>query len=314
MTSPARTASRAGPFRIVFLFTALSEPVVQTNIGICRQALAELGYIDGRTITYEGFDAERDPARFPALAREIVALRPDVVLCQKPQAALALKDATSTIPIVFVGLDALGDGVVTDLARPGGNLTGITNAGVEVSGKRLQLLKEAAPTVSRVAVVRDLGEPGPALSEMDKVAKPLGLEIFPANLRTASELESALDAAVAGRADALVQTSGLVVGNQGGVRVAEFAIQKRWPTIAGGRGFVVGGGLLSYSVTLNEPWRRAAIFVDRILKGAWPGELPVEGPTGSTFEISACTAAKIGLTIPPSVLAQASEVLSCGAK
>lgn len=315
LASPLPTPSPARAFRIIFLFTALSEPVVQTNIGIAQIALRDLGYIPGQTITYEGRDAKRDPARFPALAAEIVALRPDVVLCQKPQAALALKAATTTIPIVFVGLDALGDGVVTSLARPGGNLTGITSSGTEVFAKRLQLLKEGAPNITRVAIVRDQGEPGPALSEMEKVANALGLKVFAADLRIAEDLQPALDAAAAAGADALVQTAGLLVGNQGGVRIAEFAIQKRWPSIAGGRGYVVGGGLMSYSATFPwDPWKRAAVFVDRILRGAKPGDLPIEGPTGSTFEISACTAAKLGLTFPPSVLATATETLACGAK
>lgn len=312
--STVDTPQRARPFRIVFLFTALYEPSVQNNIATTRQSLRELGYIEGENVTYDGFDADKKPERFPALAAEIVAQRPDVILCQKPQAALALKAATSTIPIVFVGPDALGDGLVTNLARPGGNLTGLTSADAGIAGKRLEVLKESVPRVSRVAVVRDEGEPPAPLVAMQKAAQSLGIEVIPANLRTADDLAAALASALAGRADALVQSAGLLVGNQGGLRIAEFALENRWPSMSGGRPYVVGGGLMGYAAPLLDAWQRAAIYVDRILKGAWPGDLPVDGPKNTTFEVNLCTATLLGLTIPQAVLSRATEVIQCASK
>lgn len=298
-------------FKIVFLFTAINDPVVQTSIGMTKQGLQDLGYVEGQHITYDGRSAERVPERFPALAAEVVALGPDVIVCQNPQAAQALKTATRTIPIVFVGIgvDAVEAGIVASLARPDGNLTGLSSAGAGIYAKRLELLKATAPGIGRVAVLRDQAEPPQAWSEMQQAAKSLGIEVLPANLRTADDLDPALAGAVSARADALIytNTANFIVGTAAGGRIAEFAIQNRWPSMLD----PARGGLLSYSGVLLDAWRKAATYVDRILKGAKPSDLPVEGPAGSTFVINMCTAAKLGLAIPQSVLAQATQVIQC---
>lgn len=199
--------------------------------------------------------------------------------------------------------------VVSNLGRPGGNITGIGVAGGGLAAKRLQLLKEAVPTVSRVAVIQDQGIPGQALSEMQAAAPALQVEVVPIYIRTADDLDGALDAAVKARADALVQTAGFVTGTQTSARkISEFAIQHRWPTVNVAADL---GGLLNYNAVLIDPWRRAATFVDRILRGENPGEIPVEGPTGSTFVINMCTAARLGLTIPQSVLTLTTSLVQC---
>jgi putative ABC transport system substrate-binding protein len=309
--SALRTPQPDKVFRVIFLFTALSEPGVQANIGITRQALQELGYVENRNIFYDGRSAERVPERFPALAAEVIALAPDVIICQNPQAALALKAATSTIPVLFVtpGVDPVEAGIVASLARPGGNLTGIRSPGSETAAKRLQLLKECAPNITRVAVIRDQAEPPQALAEMQQSARLLGLEVLPVNLRTADDLDGGLAAAVAARADALIHTptANFILGGQAAVRIADFALRNRWPAHIA----PAIGGLMTYNASPTDPWRRIATYVDRIFKGANPGDLPVEGPSGSAFVINLCTAAKLGLSIPPAVLAQVTEVVQC---
>jgi putative ABC transport system substrate-binding protein len=301
-------------FKVVFLFTAINDPAVQTSIGITKQGLNDLGYIEGQHITYDGRSAERVPERFPALAAEVVAMSPDVIICQNPQAALALAAATRTIPIVFVGIgvDAVEAGIVASLARPDANLTGLSSAGAGIYAKRLELLKASAPSISRVAVIRDQAEPPQTWAEMQQAARSLGIELLPVNLRTAADLDPGLAAAVSARADALVytNTANFIVGTQAAGRIAEFAIQNRWPAMLA----PASGGLMNYAGVLVDPWRRAATYIDRILKGARPSDLPVEGPAGFTFVINMCTAAKLGLTIPQSVLAQATQVLQCAAR
>lgn len=307
---PAPTKPRL--FRVVFLFTRLTEPVVQTQIATTKQGLRDLGYIEGETIAYDARDAKGDPTRFPELALEVVRLDPDLIVCQNPQAALALMAATQQIPIVFASMpgDPVLSGIVRSLAKPGGNVTGISSTATGLWAKRLQLLKEAAPAISRVAVLRDQGEPPELLLELESAAKTLGVELVLINLRTASDLEPGLAAAAANHAHALLhtQTANFVVGNSGGIpRIAEFAIQQRWPSMVDPG----AGGLMAFNAAQGDVWRRAATYVDRILKGANPGDLPVEGPTGSVFRINLCTAEKLGLTVPQSVLAQATEFIRC---
>jgi ABC-type uncharacterized transport system substrate-binding protein len=311
VVAPRQKAQATRVFRIVFLFTALTDPSPQASMTTVRRALSELGYIEGENVHYDGLDAERKPERFPALAIEVVTLSPDVIICQNPQAVLALKAATTSIPVIFVnpGVDPVEAGIVASLARPGGNITGISSAVASIAAKRLQLLKETVPSISRVAVLRDAAEPPQALAEMQVAARSLRIEIVPVDLRTAADLDMGLAAAVTANADAVMYTptANFIVGTDAARRIGEFALQQRWPSLLA----PAAGGLLNYAATLNDPWRRAAVYVDRILRGAWPGDLPVEGPAGSTFEINLCTAEKLGLTIPRSVLAQATAVLQC---
>jgi putative ABC transport system substrate-binding protein len=298
-------------FKIVFLFTAIDDPAVQTNIAAVKQTMRALGYTEGEHVIYDGRSAERDPTRFRALAAEVVALEPHVIVCQNPQAAQELKAATTTIPIVFVGIgvDAIESGLVASLSRPDGNLTGLSSAGVGIYSKRLELLKECAPKITRVAVLRDPGEPPQSLAEMRQTGPSLGIEILPVDLRTPADLEPGLAMAVARGADAMIytNTANFVIGTQAAARVIEFTLQNRWPAVID----PTRGGLLSYSGVLVDAWQKGAMYIDRILKGAKPSDLPVEGPAGSRLVLNLCTAAKLGLVIPQSVLAQASDVIRC---
>jgi len=306
------TPSSRRVFKVVFLFTAINDPAVQVSIGTVKQSLRDLGYIEDQHIVYDGRSAERVPERFPGLAREVVAMAPDVIVCQNPRAANALKAETKTIPIVFVGIgvDAVESGIVSSLSKPEANLTGLSSAGAGIYAKRLELLKGCAPRISRVALLRDPGEPPQALAEMRAAAPSLGLQVLPVDIGTPADLEPGLAAAVTSGADALVHsnTALFVVGTQVTPWLVEFALRNRWPSSLD----PAAGGLLSYAGVLNDPWRRAANgYIDRILKGARPGDLPVEGPTGSKFVINMCTAAKLGLDISPTVIAQANEVIQC---
>lgn len=308
---PATTPPSTRVYRVTFLFTRLNEPVVQDNMATTRRALSDLGYIAGENITVDYRDAANDTGRFPALAAEIVALRPDVIVCQNVLAALALMAATTTIPIVFVQINAdpLESGLVMSLARPGRNVTGIGVAGAALASKRLQLLKEIAPRISRVAAIEDQNARVYAVNEMLVAGRGLGVELVPIYIRNASDLGGALNTAVESRADALFHLAGFVTGTQTSApRMAEFAIQHRWPTVGIAPNL---GGLLAYNGTLVEPWKRAGALVDRILKGASPAEIPVEGPSGWALELNMCTAMKLGLTIPQSVLSQATKIVQC---
>jgi putative ABC transport system substrate-binding protein len=305
-------AQPARSYRIIFLFTRLTEPAVQSQIAMAKAGLADLGYVEGTSIGYEARDAKGEPLRFPELATEVVNLKPDLIVCQSVQAASALKSATRKIPVVFVGLsvDPVEAGIVASKARPGGNLTGFCAAPIEIWSKRLQLLKEAAPSVTRVAVLRAANEPGLFLAELERTALSLGIEILPISLRTPSDLEPALAAAVEGHANAIVHTqpaNQLVGSSAGAPRIAQFALQSKWPSMVS----PTLGGLMAYDGSTDDAWRRAATTIDRIFRGANPAEIPVEGPTSTQLRVNLCTAEKIGLTISPHLLAQATEVIRC---
>jgi putative ABC transport system substrate-binding protein len=305
--APGGTPSTSS-HRLVFLFTRLTEVSVQNNIAILRRTLQEMGYVEGRHITYEGVDAQGDSKRFPVLANDIVASRPDIVVCQNVLAALAFKAATTTIPILFVNLanDPVETNIVASLRQPGANVTGLTNTLPEVFAKRLQLTKEMIPNVTRVVVVQDKAEPGSAMTAIQRTASSLGVEVVPIYMSSDADLDAALTATVDARPDALMFNAVLLTGGQNGPRIASFAIEHRIPLIG-----AIGDGLMQYTSQLAEPWQRAAVYVDRILKGANPGDLPVEGPTRSSFVINLCTAAKIGIKVPPLVMAQATSFVEC---
>lgn len=298
-------------YKVVFLFTRLDEPVVQSNIAITKRALASLGYVDGENITYDSRGADTHTERFPALAAEVVALNPDVIVCQNVLAALALKDATSTIPVVFssINADPLEVGVVKSLARPGGNVTGIGISSSELWAKRLQMLKELAPKISRVALIEDQTAVPHSVNALRAIAPSLGVEVVPIYIRSLDDLDSALRSAAESRADALIHLAGFVTGTASSApKIAEFAVQHGWPTVGVRAEY---GGLLNYDAVLVAPWERAGAYIDRILKGAKPADMPVEGPTGSILVINTCTADRIGLVIPPTMLSQATTVIPC---
>ena len=280
-----------------------------------RLALRELGYIEGQTIAIEYRYGEAKSARAPELAAELVRLKVDIiVVASGGDWVLAAKNATKTIPIVMVGpgSDPVAAGFVESLARPGGNVTGLTLLNRELHGKRLELLKEAVPKIARVAVLYDPAN-RPSVIEVKEVlpvaAQALRLTIQPWEVRGSDGLEKVFAALNKERPDGLyVQPSGArMFANY--KRIAGLALKSRLPSMSNNREAVEAGGLMSYNADLADSYRRVAYFVDRILKGAKPTDLPVEQPTKFEFVINLKAAKQIGLTIPPNLLARADKVI-----
>jgi putative ABC transport system substrate-binding protein len=281
-----------------------------------RLALRELGYIEGQNIATEYRYSEGKLDRLPELAAEVVRLKVDIILVGGGVIPIRVaKNATKTIPIVMMGqgLDPVTAGLVESLARPGGNITGLTTEfGGELVGKRLELLKEAVPKVARVAVVYDPVNPSSGLAlkgVLPNAARALKLTIQPWEVRTADGFEKVFAALNNERPDGLYVPVGGPLIRSNGKRIADFALKNRLPSVYPNRYFVDAGGLMSYGGDLADSYRRAAYFVDRILKGAKPADLPVEQPTKFELVINLKTAKQIGLTIPPNVLARADKVI-----
>jgi putative tryptophan/tyrosine transport system substrate-binding protein len=279
-----------------------------------RRALRELGYIDGQNIAIEYRYAEGKVDRFSELLAELVRLKVDIIVASGgTRLVLAAKNATKTIPIVMAGagVDPVEAGFVESLARPGGNLTGITTLSRELGGKRLELLKEAVPKLARVAVLYDPASPGIVLDVKEVLpvaARALGLTIQPWEVRDADGFERIFAALNKQRPDGLSVAPGrLIVPNQ--KRIADFALKSRLPSVYSSREFVDVGGLMSYGADLADSYRRVAYYVDKILKGAKPADLPVEQPTKFELVINLKTAKQIGLTIPQSMLYRADKVI-----
>ncbi len=275
-----------------------------------KEGLRELGYEEGKTIRIEYRFAGGKLDRLPSLAAELVHLKVDVIVSGGPTPTRAAMQATSTIPIVMAfDSDPVGNGFVKSLARPGGNITGLSNVAPEISGKRLELLKDVVPKLSRVAVFGMSSNPGNALSlkETELAARALGLKISFFNVRGADDIESAFQAAIKQRNEAvLVLNFPPIYKRQ---RMLELASKNHLPAIYFESSFAEEGGLMTYGASLVDLDRRSAIYVDKILKGAKPADLPVEQPTKFELVINLKTAKQIGLTIPPNVLARADKVI-----
>jgi putative ABC transport system substrate-binding protein len=275
------------------------------------QAMGELGYVEGQSLVVERRYAEGRDERLPELAAELVRLKVDVIVAAGGVPPYAAKQATSTIPIVFTNNgDPVGSGLVASLARPGGNVTGPSLSSPALFGKRVQLLKEAVPTVSRVAVLSNPSSPMHALSmkETEGAARSLQVQLQVVEARVPGELAGAFAAAVKGSADALVALGHPVFAAER-KRIAELAAQSRLPVMAPGREYAEAGALMAFGANVRDSYRRAASYVDRILKGARPSDLPVEEPTKFDFVVNLKTARALGLTIPPAVLARADDVI-----
>jgi putative tryptophan/tyrosine transport system substrate-binding protein len=279
-----------------------------------RLALRELGYIEGQNIAVEYRYTEGKRDRASELAAELVRLKVDIIVVTGGTSWVrAAKNATKTIPIVMTGggLDPVEAGLVESLARPGGNVTGLTNLGPELGGKRLELLKEAVPKVARVAVLYDPANPANVLEVKEVLPVPagaLGLTVRSWEVRAADGFEKVFAALNKQRPDGLYVSGGpLMNANQ--KRITDLALKSRLPSMYGRRVFVDAGGLMSYAADLVDSYRRVAYFVDRILKGAKPADLPVEQPTKFELVINLKTAKQIGLTIPPEVLARATKII-----
>jgi putative tryptophan/tyrosine transport system substrate-binding protein len=282
-----------------------------TRIGLFRRELRGLGYVEGSNITIEVRTADDKIDRLRVLAEELTQLKVDVIVAPSTPGAMAAKSITRTIPIVFIGsADPVTAGLVDSLARPGGNVTGFTTIGSVLAGKRLELLKETDPNLSRVAVLWNSDDPTSfqQWKESQLPARDLDLQLHSMEVRSTSGLENAFKAATKARSTALAVTHSapFVSARQ---RIAELAIKNRLPGINPRGDFVISGGLISYGGDEVEPYKRAASIVDRILKGAKPADLPVEQPTKFELVINLKTAKQIGLTIPPNVLARADRVI-----
>jgi putative ABC transport system substrate-binding protein len=289
----------------------LSAATDAPNLDAFRRGLRELGWVDGRTFTIEARFADGKAERLPALAAELVRQRVDVILVGSNQGAVAARGATTTIPIVMVTTgDPVAAGIVASLARPGGNLTGVTALGQALNAKRLELLKEAVPGVRRVIVLVNPGSlyTAPLLRERESIARALGLELHVAEVRDAARLDQAFAAMAGERAGALmVQTDVMFVTHR--TRIVELAARSRLPAVYGEREFVDAGGLMFYGASLVDMYHRAAVYADRILKGAQPGDLPVEQPTKLELVINRKAARALGLTLPPALLARADHLI-----
>jgi putative ABC transport system substrate-binding protein len=306
----AQAQQQAKVPRIGFLGVT-SPSTISARIEAFRQGLSELGYVEGKNIVIEYRWAEGNFDRLPALAVELVRLNVDVIVTAGPMDTRTAKEATSRIPIVMTwDQDPVGSGFVASLARPGGNITGLSILAPEISGKQLELLKEIVPKLSRVVFLGNSSEPGnaQALREMEAAARAFGVQLQYLDVLAPKDIEPAFRAATKGRAQAiLVLTSPVVVAQR--TQVVDLAVKNRLPAIYYRRQFVEDGGLMSYGVSQNDLDRRAATYVDKILKGAKPADLPVEQPTKFEFIVNLKTAKQIGLTIPPNVLARADRVI-----
>jgi putative ABC transport system substrate-binding protein len=276
------------------------------------QRLRDHGYVQGRNLVFEGRWAEGKLDRLPALAAELAGLQVDAIVTVGPTATYPAKKVTTTIPIVFVGVSApVESGLVASLARPGGNVTGLSfDVGPELSGKRLELLKEVVPRASRVAYLRDPTIPGATatLQATEAAARALGVTLQPLEMRGPDDLEPAFTAMAKERADAVLIGGGPIASFHR-ARIAELAAKHRIAAIYGLRGFVDSGGLMSYGPSLADLFRRAADYVDNILKGTKPANLPVEQPTKFELVINRRTAKALGLTIPPALLLKVDHVI-----
>jgi putative ABC transport system substrate-binding protein len=282
------------------------------RIAAFRQGLREIGYVDGQHIVIEFRFADGKLDRLPELAAELVRLKVDILTAESVQAALAAKNATKTIPIVMVnvGTDPVESGLVESLARPGGNITGFTNLAVEVAGKRLELLKETAPKISRVAVVYDPANQGNVIEVkgVQAAARPLGLTVQTWEIRGTDDFDRGFAAINKARLDGLFVAGGPLM-NTNENRIAGFALKGRLPSVFVRREAVDAGGFMAYDSDHVDQYRRSAIYVDKILKGAKPADLPVERPTKFERVFNLKTAKQIGVTIAPEVLARASRII-----
>jgi|RhiMetdeSRZDD1v2_1073273.scaffolds.fasta_scaffold421068_2 ABC-type uncharacterized transport system substrate-binding protein len=277
-----------------------------------KQSLGELGWIEGRNIAIEYRSAEGKADRLPDLAAELVRLNVDVILSTGgTPGAQAAKKATGTIPIVFTSSgDPIATGLVASLARPGGNVTGLSRVGPDLAVKKVELFKEILPKITRVGFIWNPANPANALAlkETEAAAREVHWQLQSVEVRGPDEFEAAFSAMTKARAAAVIVQSDQ--GFRGKLtRLAELAVKNRLPTMLPQSEYVEAGGLMSYGENLTERYRRAAVFVDKILKGAKPADLPVEQPTKFEFVINLKTAKQIGLTIPPNVLARADKVI-----
>ena len=296
--------------RIGYLAT-VSLSAIPARIKAFRQGLRDLGYVEGKNISIEYRFAEGKPDHLPGLAAELVRLKVDIIVTAGPPATRAAKEATNTIPIVMTNeADPVGTGFIASLARPGGNITGLSTLAPELSGKRLEILKEVVPKASRVAVLGTSTAPGYAqvLKEIELAAGAFKVQLQYLDVLDPKDIETAFRAAKKKGADAILTLNSPILQSHR-AQIAELAVKNRLPAIYYHSLYVEAGGLMSYGVNQTDLDRRAATFVDKILKGRKPADLPVEQPMKFEFIINLKAAKQIGLTIPPNVLVRANKVI-----
>jgi ABC-type uncharacterized transport system substrate-binding protein len=293
------------------LLGAASAFALTSQLDAFRQGLRELGYIEGKNIVVEYRYANANADRVPELAAELVDLKVDVIVTYQTPSVLALKKASATIPIVFAMLSfPIENGIIASFARPGGNATGLTVLSEVLNGKRLELLKETAPKITRIGVLSNPANPTQPLEwkEIQAAAQGLALKLQSLGVRSAEDFDGVFKAALEDHTQALINLpEALLVTHL--KRIVEFAAKNKLPAMYSSPEFVQAGGLMSYSPIITDLWRRAATYVDKILKGAKPADLPVEQPKKFEFIINLKAAKQIGLTIPPNVLARADKVI-----
>jgi putative ABC transport system substrate-binding protein len=297
--------------RSIGILETISPELNVANLTALRRGLEELGYIEGQTFRLEYQSAEGQAARFPALAAELVRLKVDLIVTRGTPAALAAKAATNTIPIVMAAIgEPVDTGVVASLAQPGGNVTGFSALVTELAAKRVELMREVIPAVTRVGFFNNMGNPvmPPQWEETQKAAQSLGIQAELLDVRGKEDIPRAFEKAAQYRVDALL-VSVDVVTQQHQELIASLAGRQRLPAIYASREYVEAGGLMSYGVSYPDLYRRTARTVDKIFKGAKPADLPVEQPTKFELVINGKTAKTIALKIPPLVLARADEVI-----
>ena len=312
LVAPLAEAQESGKkARIGVLLLVPRNGLGGTYIQALRQGLGDLGYVEGQNLLLEIRSAEGKPDRLAGLAAEILATRPDVLVTSGSEGILTLKRATSTVPIVMATvIDPVALGIAASLARPEGNLSGLAIMSLELTSKRLQLLKEAVPRLSRVAVLWNRANPGNVLQlkEVGTASQILGLRWHDAGVRGPDELPGAFEAIVGAKANGILAIEDSMLGSYPS-RIVESVARARLPAIYAFRQFVDAGGLMSYGPNVPDSFRRSAVYVDKILKGAKPANLPIEQPTTFELVINLKTAKTLGLTIPQTLLKRADQVI-----
>jgi ABC-type uncharacterized transport system substrate-binding protein len=309
--SSSAEAQQAAKVPRIGCLTGSSPAALASRTEAFQEGLRELGYVEGKNIVVEYRSSEGKIERRNELAAELVRLRVDVIVSAGPTVTRVLKEATSTIPIVMgQDTDPVGTGFVASLARPGGNITGLAALAPEMSGKQLELLKQIVPKLSRVAIIGNSTNPGDAQALRETVLAAGSYEIYLRYLdvQDAKDIEPVVRAAAKGHADGLLVLGNPIL-NAHRKQIADLAVKHRLPSTYARPEFIEAGGLMYYGTSYNDLFRRAAIYVDKILKGAKPADLPVEQPTKFEFIINLKAAKQIGLTIPPNVLARADRVI-----
>jgi ABC-type uncharacterized transport system substrate-binding protein len=309
LVAPVLLPAATGP-RVGVLLAGSRSDATQREVDALRQGMRELGYVEGQTVTIEPRWAERKEDRFPDLAGELIRSKVDVIVATVAAAVPAARQATAAIPIVMVVNDPVAAGFVTSLARPGGTVTGLSMMSPEVVGKQMELLREMVPKVSRLAVLWNPANPGSRsqLRQAEVAARTLGMQLQLVTAQTPSDIDRAFGTMTTERADAFLVLVDPILHRQQR-RIVELAAKSRLPGIYPLRQNVEMGGLMAYGADLLDLYRRAATYVDKILKGAKPGDLPIEQPTKFDLVINLKTAKALGLTISPTLLVLANQVI-----